>query len=154
VKHSALDTFAIVCTWVFGIVGLTSSAVTLSGLRRRPRVDAKWLTEDTDDGHAPWEGLVVEVRPRRRAVRVEGLELELQYGERRGLKRRRSRHFFELSSNPRTPTVLHDGEILSAVRHTDDAVDDAQAAIGDARLDSESWVLVHWRGGRRVRIHA
>jgi hypothetical protein len=152
-KHSTVDTFAVVCTWVFGIVGLLSSAVTMSGLRRRPRVEARWLTEDAGEGHAPWEGLVVEVRARRRAVRIERLEIELQYGDRRGWRRQRSRHFLELSSRPSVPKVLQDGDILSAVRHTDDAVDEAQDAIGDARLNSESWVLVHWHGGRRVRVH-
>jgi hypothetical protein len=154
---SALDTFAIVCTWVFGVVGLLASLVTVQTLWNRPRVDARWVSEDageTDAGetYSSWEGLVVEVRPRQRPVRIERLEVELRYGQRRGWRRRRSAHFFELSSHPQWPHVLQDGEVMEAHRDIDEAVDEAHRAIGDARLDSSSRILVRWGHHRTLRV--
>jgi hypothetical protein len=149
---SALDTFAIVCTWVFGIVGLTASVVTVQALWNRPRVRARWVTQDAGDGHAPWEGLVVEVRPRQRPVRIDQLEMELRYGERSRWRRRRATHFFELYTRPPWPHVLQDGEVMETSRHLDDIVDQAHGAIGDARVGSTSRVVVRWGGHHTVRV--
>lgn len=149
---SAVDTFAIVCTWVFGVVGLMASVVTVQALWNRPRVDARWVSEDAGEAHPPWEGLVVEVRPRQRPIRIERLEVELRYGKPRGWRRRRSSHFFELSSRPQWPHVLQDGEVMEAHRNINEAVNEAHEAIGDARLNSTSRVVVRWGHHRTLRV--
>ena len=149
---TVLDTFAIACTWVFGVVGLMAAAVTVQGLWNRPRVDARWVNVDGEEGHAPWEGLVVEVRPRQRPVRIERLEIELRYGARRGWRRQRSVRFFELPSRPSWPHILQDGEVMEAHRDLDRAIDEAHDAIGDARLDSSSRVVVRWGRNRTHRV--
>jgi hypothetical protein len=149
---TALEIFTIACTWVFGVVGLMAAAVTVQGLWNRPRVDARWVNVDVGEGHAPWEGLVVEVRPRQRPVRIERLEIELQYGERQGWRRQRPVHFFEIPSDPPWPHVLQDGEVMEAHRDLDWAIDEARDAIGDARLDSSSRVVVRWGRNHRRRV--
>jgi hypothetical protein len=148
---SALDDFAIACTWAFGVVGFAGSAVTVAAIRRRPRVAARWLWVDHEP-HQPWEGLAVDVRPRQRPVRIEALELELRYGPHQGWRRQRSKVSFTLGSHPTTPVVLQDGDVLSSRMHTDDAVEEAHRLIGDERLNSESYVVVTWGGGHIIRV--
>lgn len=150
--HEVLDDFAIACTWVFGIVGLAASVTTVNGLRSRPRVSARWTTDLAVENEPRWEGLVVDVRSRQRPVRIERLEIEMKYGERRGFRGRASTHYLELATNPDTPCVLQDADVLTVRYHTDHAVDDAHNAIGEARIGAQSALLVHWGNNHVVRV--
>jgi hypothetical protein len=148
----ALDDFAIACTWIFGIVGLAASATTVNGFRSRPHVTARWTTDLTLEDEPPWEGLVVDVRSRQRPVRIERLEIEMKYGERRGLRGRASTHHLELATYPNTPCVLQDADVLTVRYDTDHAVDDAHDAIGEARIGAQSTLLVHWGKNHVLRV--